>query len=221
LAHGHKTNRPYHRPEIGQKMASKAKREGVAERFAEAAGHKTIEVDLARITHDHARLKDLERSLLKTAKHHEAHTLSLLHTVPGMGKMLRRVRLDDIHRIDRFPSVQECAASARLVKCRQESGGTRWGTSGQNIGTAPLQGAVSEAAPWCLRTNPQAQKRLARLEHKHATGKALSRLAHQLGRAVYVLRKRQVAFDREVSLQTEGSRAGAPGASRDSSGMSR
>jgi hypothetical protein len=58
------------------------------------------------------------------------------------------------------------------------------------------------------------------LEKKHDTGKALSILAHTLGRAVYFMRKRQVAFDMEMFLQTSGSRADEPGASLDAEGMS-
>ena len=54
---------------------------------------------------------------------------------------------------------------------------------------------------------------MARLEKKHDKGKALSILAHKLGRAVYCMLKRQVAFDREMLLQTAGSRADEPGAS--------
>jgi hypothetical protein len=40
------------------------------------------------------------------------------------------------------------------------------------------------------------------LEKKHDKGKALSILAHKLGRAVYFMLKRQVAFDMEIFLQT-------------------
>jgi transposase len=220
LAHVQNTHSPYHLPEIGKTMAYKANRDGVAERVAEAAVQKTIEVDLALITYDDERLKDLALSRLKTAKHHDANTLSLLQTVPGIGKILSLVRLYEIHRIDRLPSVQECASYARLVKCRKESGGKRLGTSGKKIGNAHLTWAFSEAATLFLRNNPPGQKLLARLEKKHDKGKALSMLAHQLGRAVYVMLKRKVAFDMEIFLQTYGSRAGESGASLDSSGMS-
>src|SRR5919109_1480033 len=78
LSHVQNTNSQYNLPEIGKKIAYKANREGVAERFHEAAVQKTIAVDLARITDDDARLKDLELYILQTAKHHDAHTLYLL-----------------------------------------------------------------------------------------------------------------------------------------------
>jgi transposase len=126
----------------------------------------------------------------------------LLQTVPGIGKILSLVLLYEIHRIDRFPSVQAFASYARLVKCSKESGGKRLGTSGKKIGNAHLKWAFSEAATLCLRNNPQGQKLLARLEKKHDKGQALSILAHKLGRAVYFMLKRKVAFDMEMFLQT-------------------
>ena len=49
LAHVQNTNSQYNLPEIGKKLAYKANRDGVAERVADPAVHKTIEVDLALI----------------------------------------------------------------------------------------------------------------------------------------------------------------------------
>jgi transposase len=220
LAHVQNTTSPYNLPEIGKKIAYTANREGVAERFAEAAVPKTIEGDLALITYDDTLLKDLELSSLNTAKHHDPHTLYRLQTVPGIGKILSLVLLYAIHQIDRFASVQAFASYARLVTCSKESGGKRLGTAGKKIGNAHLKWAFSEAATLFLRNNPQGQKLLARLEKQHDKGKALSILAHKLGRAVYGMLKRKVAFDLESFLQPSGSRAGEPGASLDAAGMS-
>jgi len=202
LAHVQHTNSQYNLPEIGKKRAYKANREGVAERFEEAAVHKTIEVDLALITYDDELLKDLALSILITAKHHDANTLYLLQTVPGIGKILRLVLLDAIHHIDRFASVQDFASSCRLGKGSKESGGKHVGSSGKTIGNAHLTWAFSEAATLFVRHNPQGQKLLSRLENKHGKGKALSILAPTLGRAVYWMLKRQVAFDRTLFLQS-------------------
>jgi Transposase len=49
-AHVQHTNSQYHLPEIGKKIASKANREGIAERFVDPAVQKSLEVDLALIT---------------------------------------------------------------------------------------------------------------------------------------------------------------------------
>jgi transposase len=202
LSHVHNTNAQDNWPEIGKNIAYKANREGVAERFDDPAVQKTIEVDLALVTYYDALLKDLELYILKTAKHHDAHTLYLLQTVPGIGKILSLVLLYEIHQIERFPSVQDFASYCRLVKCSKESGGKRLGTSGKKIGNAHLKWAFSEAAVLFLRNNPQGQKLLRRLEKKHAKGKALSILAHTLGRAVYFMLKRKVAFDMDSFLQS-------------------
>jgi transposase len=200
LAHVQNTNRQSNLPEIGKKLAYKANRAGVAERFAELAVHKTIEVDLALITYDDELLQDLELAILKTAKQHDAHTLYLLQTVPGIGKILSLVLLDEIHDIDRFPTGQDFVSYCRLVKCAKESAGKRLGTSGEKIGNAHLKRAFSEAAALFLRHNPAGQKYLARLAKKHDKGKALTILAHKLARAVYYMLKRHTAFDMDTFL---------------------
>jgi Transposase len=51
LSHVQNTNSQYNLPEIGKKIAYKANRTGVAERFDDAAVQKTIGVDLALITY--------------------------------------------------------------------------------------------------------------------------------------------------------------------------
>ena len=136
-----------------------------------------------------------------TAKHHDANTLYLRQTVPGIGKILSLVLLYDIHDVNRFPRVQDFVSSCRLVQCARESAGKRYGTSGAKIGKAHLKWAFSEAAVLCLRDHPAAQKYLARLEKKHDKGKALTILAQKLARAVYDMLKRQGAFDRDKFFQ--------------------
>jgi len=195
LAHVQNTNSQYNLPAIGKKIAYKANRDGVAERFADPAVQKSIEVDLALIGYYDALLRDLELALVQTAKHHDANTLYLLRTVPGIGKILSLVLLYEIHDIERFPRVQDFASSCRLVKCAKASAGKRSGTSGTKIGNAHLKWAFSEAAVLFLRDNPAAQKFLARLEKNHRKGKALTILAHTLARAVYDMLKRKTAFD--------------------------
>src|SRR2546427_3850151 len=201
LAHVQNTNSQYNLPAIGKKIAYKANRDGVAERFADPAVQKSIEVDLALITYYDELLRDVELTIVKTAKHHDANTLYLLQTVPGIGKILSLVLLYEIHQIDRFPRVQDFASYCRLVKCAKESAGKRSGTSGTKIGNAHLKWAFSEAAVLFLRDNPAGQKFLTRLEKKHSKGKALTILAHKLARAVYYMLRRQTAFDLNTFLQ--------------------
>jgi Transposase IS116/IS110/IS902 family len=220
FSHGPHPNSPYNWPAIGKHIADQANRAGVAARFHDPAGHKTIEVDLALITDDDALLRDLALAMLKTANQHDAPTLYWLQTVPGMGNILSLVRRYDRHAIGRLPRVQDFASYARLVKGRKESAGKRLGTSGKNIGNAHLQWACSEAATLCLRHHPNGQTRLTRLATTHGQGKALTILAHKLARAVYDMLKRQTAFEMDIVLRASRSRAGEPAVALDTHGMS-
>jgi len=194
LAHVQHTQRQYTLPESGKKIADQAHRDGGAERLAAPAGQQTLAGDLALIPYDANLLQALALSLLKTAQPHDAPTLYLWQTVPGIGQLLSLVLLDAIHASDRCASVPDCVSSCRLVQWAQEAAGKRMGTSGKKIGHVPLQGALSAAATLFLRTNPPGPIALARLETTQAKGQAVTILAHKLARAVYDLRKRHKTF---------------------------
>jgi transposase len=201
LAHIQNTNSQYNLPEIGKKLTYKANRDGVAERFPDPAVQKSMAVDLMLLGSYDPLLSDLELHIVKAAKQHDANTLYLLQTVPGIGKILSLVLLYEIHDIRRFPSVQDFLSYSRLVKCARESAGKRYGTAGAKMGNAYLKWAFSEAAVLFLRDNPAGQKYVTKLEKKHGQGKALTLLAQKLGRAVYYMLKRQQAFDMHKFLQ--------------------
>jgi transposase len=88
-----------------------------------------------------------------------------------------------------------------LVKCQKSSAGKVLGTSGAKIGNAHLKWAFSEAAVLSIGKCTEIKKLLARLERKHGKGKALSILAHRIGRAVYFMLKRKRAFDLDRFLR--------------------
>ncbi|HZA53473.1 MAG TPA: transposase, partial [Candidatus Udaeobacter sp.] len=88
LAHVHNTNSQYNLPEIGKKIAYKANREGVAERFSDPSVQRSIEVDLKLMDHYDQLLTDLELYIVRTAKEHDANALYLLRSVPGIVEKL-------------------------------------------------------------------------------------------------------------------------------------
>jgi transposase len=132
---------------------------------------------------------------VRSAKQHDPQSFQRLRSLPGVGKILALTLLYEIHDIRRFPRVQDFASYARLVKCSKESAGKRLGTGGRKIGNVHLKWAFSEAAVLFLRNNPKGQALMARLRRKHGKPKALSILAHKLGRAVYHLLQREIVFD--------------------------
>jgi hypothetical protein len=220
LAPIQQTHRQYNRPDLGKQLAYQANRDGVAERFPAPAVHQRMEVDLALIHPYDRRLGDIELSLLTTATPHPAPPLSLLRPVPGSGEILRLVRRYESHAIGRFPRVQACVSSGRLVQCTQASAAMRYGTVGPKLGNASLTWACAEAAVVCLRNPPAGPTSLTPREKTPGQGKAFTRLAHQLGRAGYDLFKRPTACDRRPFLSGAWNGAGEPNASRDDPGLS-
>jgi len=91
--------------------------------------------------------------------------------------------------------VHDFASYTRLVKCQHTSGGKVVGSGSAKIGNAYLKWAFSEAAVLFLAKCPEGKALLARIERKHGKAKALSILAHRIGRAVYFMLARQRAFD--------------------------
>jgi transposase len=136
LAHLQHTPSQDHLPQIGKKLADKANRDGVTQRFPDPAVRQNIAVDRTLRGHDDQRLRDMERSVLNTAKPPDANTRYRLRTVPGIGAILSLVLLDDIHDIQRFPRGQDFVSYGRLITCAKASAGKRYGPSGTKMGHA-------------------------------------------------------------------------------------
>ncbi len=195
LSHIQNTASQYNLAPLGKKIAYKVHRDGVAQHFPDPEVRKSIETNLALLDHYDRLLTDLELHLTRTAKVHDPNAFHRLRSVPGIGKILALVMLYEIHSISRFPRVQDFVSYCRLVKCAKESNGKHYGYAGTKIGNAHLKWAFSEAAVLFLRKHPTAQLYLAKLAHQHGKAKALTILAHKLGRAVYYILSRQQAFD--------------------------
>jgi transposase len=197
LAHIQNTRAQYNLPAFGRRLAYPANREGVRERFADPSVRKSIDVDLTLVAQYDTLIADLELTIVREAKRHDADAFHRLRSVPGIGKVLALTILYEIHDITRFDRVQEFASYARLVKCQKQSAGKTLGTSGAKMGNVHLKWAFSEAAVLFLRHTKDGKKLLAVIEKKHGKGKALSILAHKIGRAVFYMLSRGTVFSSE------------------------
>ena len=189
---------------LAPRAPPQAPREGGLSACAAPAVHKRIAGALALRTSDDAVRRAVARTLVTTARHQDATTRSRWPTVPGRGPMLRLVLLDARPEVHRGPRGQAGVASGRLGTWARAAAGTRSGTAGPTIGKAHLQGAFAAAAVLCRRDPPAAQQSLARLEKKHAKGKAVTIRAQTLARAVSARRTRQGAFARETCFPRQG-----------------
>src|SRR5262249_60154243 len=95
----------------------------------------------------------------------------------------------------RSPEVGKLPPPARLVACTHESAGKVKGGGGRKIGNAHLKWAFSEAASLMLRSFAPAKSWMQRQSKKRGAKKAHAILEAKIGRSVYHLWRKQIAFD--------------------------
>lgn len=195
LAHVQNTNYQYNLPEFGKKIVHKCNRHLLENRFEDPSVQRSVDLDMDLVDAYDSELGKIERFIIKNAKHHDYQSFMILQSFPGIGEILALVILYEIHDVKRFKTVQRFSSFARLVKCRAESAGRSYGTSGAKIGNPYLKWAFSEAAVLYMRYNPDAKTYVKKLSKKHKQGKAISILAAKIGRAVYYMLKRKETFN--------------------------
>jgi transposase len=197
ITHIQIANAQYNLPPFTKKLiyANNRAELHVAERFADASVRKSIELDLALIDCLDDQIGDVELFLQRTVKVEDPQTYYLLQTIPGVGKILALILLYEIHQIGRFADVGDFLSYARLVRCLHKSAGKVMGSGGRKIGNAHLKWAFSEAVCLLIRCCPAVKAWQKRMEKKHGVKKTLGILAAKLGRTVYTMLHRQVAFD--------------------------
>lgn len=202
LAHIQNTASQYNLSSPLGKISRPSQRQGITACFADRAVQLSIAANLDMIDSYDRVLAGLEREIVASAKEHDRTSYALLRTIPGVGKIIGLNILYEIENINRFPAVQNFASYSRLVKCAKESNGKRSGSSGKKMGNAHLRWSFSEAAQLFLRGNKAGQKFFQKIVNKHGKGKALSILAHKIGRAVYFMLKNRQVFDMKRFLST-------------------
>jgi transposase len=196
LAHLQNLRHTYNRGAFEKRIAYPSNRKGVVAHFAgEPMVQANAALDLSLLDHYDKLLVDLDLRLVRQAKREAPDGFHLLRSIPGIGKVLAMTIVYELHDVKRFERVQQFASYARLVKCAKESAGKRKGTSSAKMGNVHLKWAFSEAAVLFVRHSAEAKALLARLTKRHGKGKALSILAHKIGRAAYYVLVREKPFD--------------------------
>ena len=199
-AHVANTTNQYNLPPNRVHLKNVSAREQLRQTFEEPSVQHMIDLDLTVLDCYHTALSKTEWYLEQQAKQHRPVYFSLLKTIPGIGRILALTILYEVGEIGRFDTVQQFASYSRLVKCQAESAGKRYGTQGAKIGNGHLKWAFSEAAVLYLRGNDKAQRYLRQLQRRMSKAKALSALAHKLGRATYFMLKNKTVFDEQRFL---------------------
>ena len=195
LGHVQLSKHQYNLAPFKKKIAYRAGRQGVAEHFDDPVVRRNGDLDIGAIDYLESAIKHEEKYLITQIHVYDRQAFFLLRSVPGIGVILAMTIFYEVHDIGRFPSVQHFASYCRLVKCAKESAGKKLGYSGAKIGNVHLKWAFSEAAVGILGKCPEARKLVERLRRRYGKGKALSVLAHKLGRATYYMLVRNRPFD--------------------------
>jgi transposase len=177
------------------RIARPENREGLLERFDDPAVRMSMAANLDMIDAYDRVLEVLEGDIITNAKEHDPTAYALLKSIPGVGRIIALDLLYEIEDVNRFPRVQDFASYCRLITCAKESNGKKYGAGGKKIGNAHLRWAFSLAAQLFLKSNEPGKRLYSQLTNKHGKGKALSILAHKLGRAVYFMLKHRQAFN--------------------------
>src|SRR3989449_1024396 len=155
LAHIQNTRAQYNLPAFERRLAYPANRDGVSDHFPDASVRTSIDVDLALLERYDSLITDLELTLVRTAKQHNADAFHRLRSVPGIGKVLALTILYEIHDIARFDRVQEFASYARLVKgrktIRRQTAGDERREDGERAPQVGLLRSRSAVSPSCHR----------------------------------------------------------------------
>ena len=195
LAHIQNTNTQYNLPGIEKRIGSRSNRTTLAEHFEEPMVRSSIEADIAVLDRLHEVLLNVERTVLAQAREADPVALTLLRSIPGVGKIISLVILYEMEDVNRFAKVGNFISYARLVKCSRESAGKNSGARNSKIGNAHLKWAFSEAAVLFLKDHQAAKDWHDKLVSRYGKGKALSIIAQRLGRTVYFMLKRREPFD--------------------------
>ena len=200
LAHIQNTNWQYNLPKIEHNLCYRANKQHLSERFEDFGAKRIIESDIAVIAYLDKLIKLIEKDVQKATKSFDSISFHFLRTIPGFGKILTLTILLEIHDINRFPRVQNFVSYSRLIKCPRESAGKKYGTQGNKIGNSHLKWAFGEAAVHFLRLNPEGREYHAKLTKRYGRARAMSILAHKLGRTVYFILKNKEPFSMEKFL---------------------
>jgi transposase len=193
--HVHTARRQANLPPASSDVKYKSKRAGITADLADPFVRRRVETHLALLEPLDTTIRRLEAEIEGAAKGHYATELAVLQTTPGVGAVLSLTILLEIDTIDRFDTRQQFCSYARLCGAVQESDGRRVGLGNRKAGNAWLKWAFSEAAVLSAQKDERIGALLQRLASRLGKAKALSALAHKLGRAFYHMLHTKKVFD--------------------------
>jgi transposase len=136
----------------------------------------------------------------------DSEELSLLRTIPGIGKVLAAVILLEIGEVSRFPDAEHLASYCGTTPRIHQSGQHKWYGQVRNDVNRYLKHAFYEAANSVCRNRMNAKnaalgKLYERVRYKKNHQKAIGAVAHRLAIATYWVLKKKEEYRAPVSRQ--------------------
>jgi transposase len=191
--HVHTARRQANLPPVAGDLKYKSKRGGATADVSDPFVRRRVETHLALLEPLDAAIRRLEADVEDAARVHYPTELAVLQSTPGVGPIPSLTVLLEIDAIERFDTRQQFCSYARLCGAVRESAGKRVGN--RRAGNAWLKWAFSEAAVLSARKDERIGALLQRLASRLGKAKALSALAHKLGRAFYHMLHTKEVFD--------------------------
>src|SRR5262249_21346410 len=185
--HVHTARRQANLPPVSSDVKYRSKRAAIIADIADPFVRRRVETHLGLLDPLDTTIRRLEAEIEQAAQEHYPTELAVLQTTPGVGAVLSLTILLEIDTVERFESRQQFCSYARLAGAVQQSDGKRVGLGNRRAGNAWLKWAFSEAAVLSAQKDERIGRLLERLTAKLGKAKALSALAHKLGRAFYHL----------------------------------
>lgn len=198
-SHVRMTHQQYNLTPPTGELRYKQTRDKISLGFKDPSVVRTVQSDLEMIEHYTTVISRLEAQVeaAQFKKGAFGLAISLLRTVPGIGKTLSATIMYEINDISRFPTVQNFISYCRLVKPKKTSAGKSAGGGGSKIGNHHLKWAFTEAVLIHLRNDSRGKVYMDKLVKKHPKGKAMAIMAAKIARACYFILQRQKPFNEE------------------------
>jgi transposase len=194
-SHVHTARRQANLPPVSNDVKYKSKRAAITADIADPFVRRRVETDLVLLEPLDTAIRRLEAEIEDAAKGHYPTELAVLQSTPGVGPILSLTILLEIDTVTRFDTRQQFCSYARLCGAVQESAGHRSGVGNRRAGNAWLKWAFSEAAVLSAQKDERIGRYLERRAARLGKPKALSALAHKLGRAFYHMLRTKAVFD--------------------------
>jgi transposase len=193
--HVHTARRQANLPPVSNDVKYKSKRGGCTADITDPFVRRRVETHLTLLEPLDTAIRRLEKEIADAADDSFPTELAVLQSTPGIGKVLSLTILLEIDTIGRFDTRQQFCSYARLCGAVQTSDNKRTGAGNRKAGNAWLKWAFSEAAVLSAQKDERIGALLQRLASRLGKAKALSALAHKLGRAFYHMLHTKEVFD--------------------------